>query len=661
MKGPGSLAVVRSERAADPGAVEALHAALDRTPGAWLGCDVESDALFSRHSMGVVDPLLAFVLEGATLEVRARRAPGPALLAIMATLAPFQRENGVLRIRVDRGAESGRDVPGLLRRFLALFPPEHAELGLYGALSFDYFRLGAGHVVPDDGRRRLVLYFADKVLVDDARGARWVEFGFPGLVAPATDEVVDRADPPAEIDALPAEPQGTHARRVARGVQRLATGELATLVLSQRFLFPAEVAPSVAFGLLRAHNPYPAMFTANLGGGEHLFGASPDLQVRADRVWMESAPVCGTLRRGVDPIEDSAQALALLGSPKEAAALAACADSDLNDKALVAEPGTAELVSHRRIHYFSTILHAIDHTRARRRADADAFEILLAHATPATVTGLPKADAVRVIEALESGWRNWYGGVVARVGVDGSLEAFTVLRAARVIGDMAEVRTGGNLLVDSDPHHEEAETELKAQTLRRVLRGEPPRGPTPAAPVRTPLGVQLVDLGDPWLARLRDVLARCAVSVEASSRIRILTAGFAASGQAPAHADFSPDGAVLALGGAAYALLRAEGARLTSFDVPRFARPSGLRPATGGYLAGQGPGQVGLYSACGIRSADLPPDWRVSASDDDGWVLAAEHECSARVALLFRPEVALSGARGAGERILRFTLEYLSR
>src|SRR5690606_24003400 len=121
--------------------------------------------------------------------------------------------------------------------------------------------------------------------------------------------------------------------------------------------------------------------------------------------------------------------------------------------------------SRRRIHFFSTIIHAIDHTRGRRRADVDGFDIVLAHATPATVTGMPKRVARQAIADIEPGWRGWYAGAAVRIGADGGCEALTMLRFARLVDGWAEVRTGGSLLADSDPVREEEETQLKAQTM----------------------------------------------------------------------------------------------------------------------------------------------------------------------------------------------------
>ena len=185
-------------------------------------------------------------------------------------------------------------------------------------------------------------------------------------------------------------------------MELMRRGELCSLVLSQTFRRQVQVDAAAAFARLRRDNPYPAMFFAHFSDGERVFGASPDVQVRADEQWVETAPVCGTFRRGADPVDDHEQAKALVNSLVDEASLSLCADSDRNDKARVCEPGSVQLLQRRRVHLFSTIIHTIDHTRGRRRADVDGFDIVLAHATPATVTGMPKPDARAAIDAPRS-------------------------------------------------------------------------------------------------------------------------------------------------------------------------------------------------------------------------------------------------------------------
>lgn len=634
---------VRSSESAIPAAeAEAALEALALAPGIWLGCDVAADGLYINESIGCTRAALRLCLDGNRLAVTPLSDAGAALVE---ALGPFPG-------RVASGAE----VAGILKRLLAAFGPPSPELALYGAFSFDYFRLGEHAPLPDDGRRRLVLYFPEQVVATGAAGARRIDFTFdlpPARLAPGAARI-DPVRIAGDGDELA---PGGHAARVARGIERLRRGELYSLVLSQTFRRRVAIEPARAFAALRRRNPYPAMFFCNLGGGEVLFGASPDLQFRADASWVESAPVCGTLRRGADALEDADQALALLSSDKEGAAIALCADAAASEHASVCEPGSVEVLSHRRAHFFSTIVHAIDHLRGRRRAGLDAVDLLLAHATPATVTGLPKEAAVRAIGELEADWRGWYAGAVARLGTDGSAQAYTVLRAARVAGGVAEVRTGGNILVDSDPASEEEESRLKALTLFRVLEGAEDWAPPSARgskhgelrrTVRGPVG------SDPFAPGLVNALAKSGAQAGADGQGVTVFSGPPADGRVP----LAP---VLAIGEGALWLLEQAGARSEALARPEFARRIRATAAADGFLAGLEAFEVGWYAARAIRAHGLPAGWKASATSAEGWVLAAEHAQGGACALLFRPESILSQRDAAGARALAAAIDWLER
>jgi anthranilate synthase len=635
------ITVTRKESAASAHDVEKLLSSLESQPGLWMGCDVASDGLFRKESMACAVPALRFCLDGDVLTVTAMSAVGGALLPRVGELAAFQGSGG------SRWAvmASGGDVVSVLRRTLELFQPVSAELALFGAFAFDYYHLGTREALPADGRRRLVVYLPEKVLVARSPGSRWVEFVFS---TGATGEagIVEAACVQDSRDELS---PGAHAGRVASGVEKLRRGELQSLVLSQAFRRRTGAAPAQAFSALRARNPYPAMFFCNLGGGEILFGASPDLQVRADATWVESAPVCGTLRRGRDPVEDMDQVFALLASDKEGAAIALCADSAANELALVCEPGSVEVCSHRRPYFFSTIIHAIDHLRGRRRGGLDAFDLLLAHATPATVTGLPKAAAVRAISELEADWRGWYAGAVARLGSDGSLEAYTILRAARVAGGVAEIRTGGNILVDSEPAKEEEESELKAQTLFHVLEAGARKSHNAETPLRLP-SCRILASDDEAALLLRNALVAAGARPTNEADLGVLSG-------VPSQGDIGR--ATLAVGTGALWLLEREGAPITILERPEYARRVAGRASPGGFLAVLDRFEAGWYASRAVRSGALPYDWLESAVSEDGWVLAAENRSRPACALMFRPDSVLSLHRDVGKRSLEAALEWL--
>src|SRR5690606_3111074 len=82
---------------------------------------------------------------------------------------------------------------------------------------------------------------------------------------------------PAEVPPPP-EP-GSYARVVAQAKERFRRGDLFEVVPSHRLYAPC-ASPARFYERLRERNPAPYEFFFNLGGGEYLVGASPEMFVR---------------------------------------------------------------------------------------------------------------------------------------------------------------------------------------------------------------------------------------------------------------------------------------------------------------------------------------------------------------------------------------------
>ncbi len=265
-------------------------------------------------------------------------------------------------------------------------------------------------------------------------------------------------------------PPGGYAAVVARAVERLGAQPLVSLTLSQSFRRRVGAASAAAaFATLRRANPAPATFFVNTGGGERLFGASPDLQLQVRGRDIESFPVCGTVARGHGPVGEAESFRQLINEDVDAASLAVCTDALRNDLAPLCEPGSLRLHDRRRPMALATVVHTVDRFGGRLRDGADAWDAIVATAAPVMVTGTPRRLALAAIADLEAGPRGWYGGLAVQVAANGDALVGTILRAAAIRDGIAEVRTGGDLLADSEPAREEHESRVKAVSLWRAL------------------------------------------------------------------------------------------------------------------------------------------------------------------------------------------------
>ena len=123
--------------------------------------------------------------------------------------------------------------------------------------------------------------------------------------------------------------------------------------------------PAAFYELLRQRNPAPYEFLFNLGEGEYLVGASPEMYVRVTGDRVETCPIAGTIARGEDTLEDAANIATLLGSAKEESELTMCTDVDRNDKARVCVPGSVRVIGRRQIEMYSRLIHTVDHIEGR--------------------------------------------------------------------------------------------------------------------------------------------------------------------------------------------------------------------------------------------------------------------------------------------------------
>ncbi|MFN4144468.1 MAG: chorismate-binding protein [Runella sp.] len=92
----------------------------------------------------------------------------------------------------------------------------------------------------------------------------------------------------------------------------------------------------------------------------------------------------------------------------------------------------------------------------------------LLHPTSA-VCGMPKFAALEFIRAHEAHSREFYSGFLGPVNIQNESHLFVNLRCLKIQDHHATLYAGGGITEDSDPLKEWQETELKFQTLERVL------------------------------------------------------------------------------------------------------------------------------------------------------------------------------------------------
>jgi anthranilate synthase len=680
--------------------VQLLHA-LDTRRGLLLASSFEYPGRYKRYDYGFVDPMLALEAGGLsrTLSLSALNRRGELLLTACHAalqscdaLQDVRLRERVIHARVREPAQGFSEeertrAPNVLcavRALANLFQSSEDDLlGLYGAFGHDLvfqFETLTPRLTRPAEQRDLVLYVPDRLLVIDheREQAKILEYEFE-LAGCSTQPLArDMAVEPARA-SVRAQPVRDHkpgefAQLVTRARRAFACGDLFEVTPGQRFEEACNAPPSRLFELLRQANPAPYGFCANLGQGEHLIGASPEMYVRVSGRRVETCPIAGTIARGQDALADAAQILTLLSSGKEESELTMCTDVDRNDKARICEPGSVRVIGRRQVELYSRVIHTVDHVEGRLREGYDAIDAFLTHMWAVTVTGAPKQNALQFIEDHERSLRGFYGGAIGALRFDGSLDTGLVLRTIALQDGIAAVRAGATLLFDSEPEAEEQETELKASALFAALRAARAR-PEPQAPlaaaVQAPLRVLLIDHRDSFVHTLADYLRQlgCHVTTLRFDRALAQLANIQPQLVVLSPGPSRPDDfgmrdtlATLARSGipvfgvclGLQGMVEYAGGQLLQLELPVHGKASTIRCSESPLFHGL-PTQlrVGRYHSLYARARELPSELvPLAVAEEDGSCMALVHRSLPWSAVQFHPESILSAGLGHGLALL---------
>ena len=693
----GGLAVTRLAEQFSGGAtrLDALIELLDRRRGVVLSSGTTVPGRYESFDLGFSDPPLVLETKGVDFTLSALNARGEVLIAFLGDalrepcVVMTEKTTGRLSGHIIRGAAPVEEdqrtrrasVMSLVRDLIAGFAAnDDPLLGLFGAFAYDLVFQIEDLVQKrprEADQRDIVLYVPDQLLVYDRATARgvvlsydfaWAGRSSAGLPRETAESVYARIPRQGFADHAPGEYQATV--ELARAA--FARGDLFEAVPGQLFGEPCERPPAEVFQRLCRINPSPYGALMNLGDGEFLVSASPEMFVRSDGRRVETCPISGTIARGTDAIGDAEQIRQLLNSEKDEFELNMCTDVDRNDKARVCVPGTIKVLARRQIETYSKLFHTVDHVEGMLRPGFDALDAFLTHAWAVTVTGAPKLWAMQFVEDHERSPRRWYAGAIGCVNFDGSINTGLTIRTIRMKDGLAEVRVGATCLFDSDPAAEDRECQVKAAALFQALRGDPPKPLSSTAPDATGSGKQvlLIDHDDSFVHMLADYFRQVGASVTVVRYVHaldmlkqkkwdllVLSPGPGRPGDFRISATI--DAAIarklpifgVCLG--VQAIGEYFGGELGQLSQPAHGRPSRVK-VRGGCLMRSLPNEIviGRYHSLYVARESMPEVLAVTASTEDGVAMAIEHKSLPVGGVQFHPESLMSLGGEVGLRIV---------
>jgi anthranilate synthase component 1 len=379
--------------------------------------------------------------------------------------------------------------------------PFRVTCGLFGAISYDFIdqfeKLPANS---DDllGNPDYELYFADNIfLMDHGQGQGYVIVnvmitnGDRETAIKEAQEYFDYYSNLARFDipkgqkfngSLAAASTDTnqedYENMVRTAKRHILDGDIFQVVLSRTKMEPCPDEPLDVYKRLRELNPSPYMFFLNTENTV-LLGSSPELNLRVSGTEprnVEIRPIAGTKPRGrvgkdIDADTDFRYEAELKIDGKELAEHMMLVDLARNDIARVAQPGSRIVTELLTVEKYESVQHLVSNVKGTLGTGLDALSAYLATMNMGTLTGAPKVEAMKLIRLYEKTKRGYYGGAVMYLTVDGQFDSCITIRSLQIKDHIAYVRVGAGIVHDSVPKTEFEETEHKANSCLRAVRG----------------------------------------------------------------------------------------------------------------------------------------------------------------------------------------------
>lgn len=251
---------------------------------------------------------------------------------------------------------------------------------------------------------------------------------------------------------------------VQKAVLEIRDSELDKVVLSRDLVMPISERPDLGEALQRLHERYPHCWTYAIG---NVFGASPELLLRAEAGEVSARVLAGTAGRGTDPDVDRAIAEGLAHSHKnrhEHDYAAASMVERLKPFCQLVEADSEP---------FSLALpdlwHLATDVRGKLKPNVSLLDVIAELHPTAAVAGTPRLLAQELIEKLEPYDRAGYAGPVGWLSSDGSGELAIALRGGVIEENQIRAFAGCGIVSESDPQAELDETDLKFRAVRHAF------------------------------------------------------------------------------------------------------------------------------------------------------------------------------------------------
>ncbi len=213
----------------------------------------------------------------------------------------------------------------------------------------------------------------------------------------------------------------------------------------------------------------PGGYSAYIDTGDtQVLSVSPELFFDWRDGHLLTRPMKGTAARGATPDDDALQAQALRNSPKERAENVMVVDMLRNDVSRIAEPHSVQVPRLFHTQALPSVWQMTSDVTARTRAGCNLADVFTALFPCGSITGAPKVQAMRAIQALEPQARGVYCGAVGVIKPGGAAIFNVPIRTVTLQGDQARCGLGSGITSGSVADDEWAEWQHKRAFVHRA-------------------------------------------------------------------------------------------------------------------------------------------------------------------------------------------------
>lgn len=195
-----------------------------------------------------------------------------------------------------------------------------------------------------------------------------------------------------------------------------------------------------------------------------LLSASPELMLKANPQQLQAEPIKGSRPRGRTAEEDEALRQHLLNSTKDRAENRMIAALQAKELAPLCMPNSVAITQACELRRYSNVQHLVSTVVGTPKAEISPLAALIACMPGASITGTPKAWAMKAIAELEAEPRAFYCGSFFHLQGN-ELVANVLIRTVQAVGNQLLCHGGGGITALSNSAEEYEESCFKVAPL----------------------------------------------------------------------------------------------------------------------------------------------------------------------------------------------------